>query len=309
MATRKTRGSASQCPPMVDQTIDMVLESVSPATLKTYNRTLHRYYEFVASLDCRYPIFPSTKGQVCLFATSLFNEGLSPAAITAKLSAISFVHKLYELCDPVKSFMMRKLLIAFRKRKPQADARLPITPDMLNEMLGAIDTLDLSLYEEYLYKSMLSLSFAGFLRASEITGYTHHLLRDNVKIIKGEIVMRFISYKCSQSKVFILKILPTKMSSCPVVLLRRYLVLRGTAKGPLFVKPSGYPLSYKEFYAIFQCLMACLGLPGKYSPHSLRIGAATHAAATGCSDAQIRLYGRWNSVAFLNYIRFPVVQV
>ena len=42
-----------------------------------------------------------------------------------------------------------------------------------------------------------------------------------------------------------------------------------------------------------------------YKAHSFRIGAASWASAKGFSDSQIRLLGRWQSSAFLRYIRTP----
>ncbi len=197
----------------------------------------------------------------------------------------------------------------YRKQRPQQDVRMPITPELLNDMLHAVSRIGWSYYEEMLYKCMLTLSFAAYLRISEMTGVKHHLLRKNVRIIKGEIVIKFISYKCSKNVSFVLKVLPTKLTFCPVVLLRKYLHLRGRGKGHLFVKSNGFPMTGVEFRKVFQSLMSYLNMPGTYSPHSLRIGAATHAAAVGYTDAQIRTFGRWSSTAFLNYIRFPIVQV
>ena len=45
----------------------------------------------------------------------------------------------------------------------------------------------------------------------------------------------------------------------------------------------------------------------RYKTHSFRIGAASWAAAKGMFDSQIRAFGRWNSNAFLKYIRMPTL--
>ena len=44
---------------------------------------------------------------------------------------------------------------------------------------------------------------------------------------------------------------------------------------------------------------------GQYAGHSSRIGAATAAAQAGVEDSTIQTLGRWQSAAFLQYIRMP----
>jgi hypothetical protein len=49
-----------------------------------------------------------------------------------------------------------------------------------------------------------------------------------------------------------------------------------------------------------------LGLDKKaYSGHSYRIGGATSGAAAGFTSHELKILGRWNSEAYLGYIRTP----
>jgi hypothetical protein len=53
-------------------------------------------------------------------------------------------------------------------------------------------------------------------------------------------------------------------------------------------------------------LLRALELPeDNYAGHRFRIGGATSAALAGIEDSTIQLLGRWQSGAFLRYIRTP----
>ncbi len=283
--------------------------NLAPSTLASYNKTIGQFYSFILTLDSRFILFPASSGQVCLFATELYNQGLSPASITSKLSALSFIHQIYDKPDPVNSFIVSRTMRHFRKLRPQQDLRLPVTPSLLSEMLHRVSCLGFNFYDELLYKAMLALSFAAYLRPGEITGSSHNLLRQNFKFAQKCIVIKFASFKHSVGQPFILKVRPTGMSTCPVRLMRKYLEVRKGFVGPLFRRLNGLPVSYSQYSTMFRSIIATLGLQGKYSPHSMRIGAATYAAAAGYTDAQIRAFGRWNSSAFRSYLRFPIVQI
>ncbi|KAL5502412.1 hypothetical protein EMCRGX_G009182 [Ephydatia muelleri] len=79
----------------------------------------------------------------------------------------------------------------------------------------------------------------------------------------------------------------TSNALCPITACLAFLRVRGTEPGPFFVTRDGSP----------------------YAGHSFRIGAATAAAIAGVEDSTIQTLGRWNSAAFLTYIRTPARQL
>jgi len=97
---------------------------------------------------------------------------------------------------------------------------------------------------------------------------------------------------------------------CPYKPLKHYLNLRdglfppyNPASSPLFVEPTGLPVNKSRFAQRLADLAILIGVEGKVTPHSLRIGAATAAWRAGFSDSQIQAMGRWKSQAFLKYLR------
>ena len=98
----------------------------------------------------------------------------------------------------------------------------------------------------------------------------------------------------------------TNAALCPVAAMLNYLTVRPATAGPLFVHADGAPLLKNQFVGGVRRALAAANLdPSKYSGHSFRIGAATSAAAAGVPDHLIKTLGRWESAAYLLYIRTP----
>ena len=85
----------------------------------------------------------------------------------------------------------------------------------------------------------------------------------------------------------------------------RYLAIRGSAPGPLFICANGTPLSPSIVNAWLPSILKAAGIPGNYSSHSFRIGAATSAALSGVPDRVIKILGQWSSDCYSRYIRTP----
>ena len=98
----------------------------------------------------------------------------------------------------------------------------------------------------------------------------------------------------------------TGCSLCPVAAVLNYVAARGSQQGPFFITSAGRPLTKQQFIAEIRKVLVILGLPDhEYAGHSFRIGAATSAALAGVEDSTIQLLGRWQSAAFLRYIKTP----
>lgn len=84
-----------------------------------------------------------------------------------------------------------------------------------------------------------------------------------------------------------------------------YLTMRGNKDGPLFLFQDGRPLSRATLKEWLRKILSEAGIPGTFSSHSFRIGAATVAARNGVPDHLVQALGRWTSNAYLLYIRTP----
>ena len=98
----------------------------------------------------------------------------------------------------------------------------------------------------------------------------------------------------------------TGSPACPVTEIVRFVSLRGPAPGPFFHFADGSPLTKAAFVNHVRTALSSMGVTASaYAGHSFRIRAATAAAEAGLEDSVIRLLGRWNSDAFLRYVRTP----
>ena len=217
----------------------------------------------------------------------------------------------YRTPDPTTSFFILKLLQGAMGSRVQVDTRLPITRSILHRMLVALPYICSSPFYKISYRSMFLLAFYGFLRVGEMTRNlgqvdNHCLLISAVQFLVNGLTISFISYKHSVPgkivKLFVSKQVNQEMR--PVVVLQRYLAVRGDYGGCLFVHPIGSPISRSQFTDILQKTLSFIDSSSSLNKgHSFRMGSCTWYMQQGKTDSQIRSMGRWRSNAFLKYIR------
>ena len=97
---------------------------------------------------------------------------------------------------------------------------------------------------------------------------------------------------------------------CPVGALLDYLQVRGATPGALFIFADGRLLTRQRFVDRVREALQRAGVDqSKYCGHSFRIGAATTAATKGVEDCIIKTLGRWESLAYLQYVRLSREQL
>ena len=93
---------------------------------------------------------------------------------------------------------------------------------------------------------------------------------------------------------------------CPVAAMLDFLLVRGMGQGALFTFQDGRVLTRARFVELVRAGLRRVGVDqAKYSGHSFRIGAATTAAAKGIEDCITKTLGRWESLAYLQYVKLP----
>ena len=260
------------------------------------------------------PISPSI---LAVFIAYLFHSRYAPSTVMTYVSCLGYCHKLKGFSDPSKVFYVSQMLKGFNKIGFRLDSRLPITLPILDKLISVAPSLVGSPYQICQFQAMCSLAFFAFLRIGEMTSsngrtdnpplqisHISKLLSSSSDLIAFKIT--FGSFKHSYNARPFSIVVSRQPQSCPVELLLKYLAMRGPRPGALFITVDGLPVSRSQFSNMLSSAIQFCGLsPSVYKGHSFQIGAASHAADKGLSDAQIRLLGRWKSNAFLKYIRTP----
>ena len=162
-----------------------------------------------------------------------------------------------------------------------------------------------------------SLGYFGFLRSSEFTVPNLSSFSSSLHLGVQDIAVDSPSApSCMRIKIKGSKTDPFRKSClvhigvgrhprCAVHALMSCLSLRGDAPGPLFLFQNGQPLSRTILTDWLRQVMVSAKVPGNFSSHSFRIGAATVAARNGVPDHLIQSMGRWSSNAYQLYVRTP----
>ena len=300
---------------MVASLNDLLSSTLSAGSRKLYSRAWSIFRDFhnrfVSSRSLTLPLNTAT---IALFISYLRARKLAASTITTYLSAISYVHKMRGFCDPTKTFLIHKLLIAVGKER-SPDTRLPITKPVLFQIVRSLQHTNSSADQRTLFTAMFLIAFYGFFRIGELASKSPA----NTNTVVQFSSLSFLSRDgCTQSlKITIchfkhntnnrpVDIIITRDPTspfCPVQAMLDYCKVRLFSPGPLF-RLHNRPVTVTQFNSqLRSCLSFCSLDSSRYKSHSFRIGAACHAADLGFSDSQIRALGRWKSDAFKLYIQ------
>ncbi len=139
---------------------------------------------------------------------------------------------------------------------------------------------------------------------------SHNALQiQDIKLKQSSYRLKFRSFKHHIGDPVKVKVKANGSKFCPIRLMNRFLVLRGSLPGQLFCWADGTPMTYALYSKLLKEVVSRFDLDPRIKPHSARIGAATFAAMQGVPEAQIKRFGRWGSSSFRGYIRVPVVSL
>ena len=199
-----------------------------------------------------------------------------------------------------------------QKSKPSTSTRLPITVNLLRDILRVLPVACKNMYESSLFTAAFTMAFFGFMQVGEITVTTPSLREpvvsfDDVLFDRsaGSLQVRIRGSKTDQGgKGQTIKMNSTGKALCPILSYEQFIKRRPNLPGPLFCHLNGTPLTRAQFSSILKKSLAFLQIDyGKYNTHSFRIGAATTAAMVGCSTDVIMAAGRWKSKAVQAYVK------
>ena len=307
----------------LDQLVQQYLhQALAPATQRSYVCGQRRYLQFCNAAGCS--PYPVSENGLCRFVAHLADGNLKHQTIKLYLSANRFGQIVAGHGDPfissmpILEYLLRGIKYNQAKQCPESRRiKMPVTPKILLQM-RAVLAKSAREPDNIMLWAACAMCFFGFLRSGEIStpssskyDSTVHLMVEDVQVDSREhpSVVR-VQIKASKTDPFrkgvLLYLGRTDNLLCPVAAITAYLASRGSEPGPFFRFEKGGYLTRESFVKRVRAVMLEAGLEAqRYSGHSFRVGAATTAAARGVEDSLIKTLGRWNSSAYLLYIRVP----
>ena len=154
----------------------------------------------------------------------------------------------------------------------------------------------------------ITTAFFGFLRVSEYTASHKTKFDPSCTLLFHDLLLddstAHLMIKASKTDPFRqgvrIRLATNNTWLCPVAALHNFKLLHPTGSGPLFTFKNKKFLTRTDMNTVLTSTTNGLA---NTSSHSLRIGAASTAAAMGCPKWLIQSMGRWTSDCFRRYIR------
>lgn len=307
----------------VDSSVfDIMKNAKSKNTVKQYEACFKRFQQWCLAKEV--VCFPAKPSVVAIFLSDLIQQGVSEAVLRSSFYSIKWYHDLHcARSNPCDDRVIHTLLEGGKRilAKP-VKKKEPISSEMLESI---VDTLGVRENNSDLRSvrtvALLLLSFAGFLRFSELSNI-------KVKNIKFNNLSMNIYIESSKTDVYRrgneVTIAETGGKLCPVSWMKHYLKLAGIQsksedyvfRSIRFYKSVGKyllcsinkPISYTRARELLLEVLEKVGLNSRdFGLHSLRSGGATAAAEKNVSERLIKIHGRWKSdFSRDNYIKDSV---
>ena len=202
--------------------------------------------------------------------------------------------------------------------------RLPVTVEIL-EMLRLILDLDRKLGEPYksLVWAVSLLAYWGSFRVGELLSKTARTIDPECDLLRRDVVLsskkvggkvrEFLQVSLKSPKEargnpvpIVVEVFQTKDVLCPVKAYRSYEDLVGVMRlnsAAFRIPGCGEAYRHGRFNLDLKRLLSPYIHYGKITGHSFRAGLASLMAKKGFPEAEIKAVGRWNSEAFIKYIK------
>ena len=241
------------------------------------------------------------------------------SVILSYLSALRYLHIIHSVPEPKQESLPEFLLLKRGIRKAKAanqsqKPRLPISPHILRQIKALWPSSQID-YDTVMLWAACCVCFFGFFRLGEITA-TESIFDKDKDLAISDLFLdnhyspRYVLIHLKQSKTDQFRKCAqvvngrTDNDLCPLAALLQFVSLRGSFSGPLFLFKNGKFLTKQNFVPHIRQALSTLRYDSKkYACHSFRIGAASTAAKAKLEDSLIQILGRWESDAFLTYIK------
>ena len=268
--------------------------------------------------SCNIPPLPITQAPLGRFVAELAQDGLAQKILKAYLSAVRYMQLTTLGTDSNIRDMGNLAYVLQGIRRSQAISgtnrprtRLPITAAIMRSLKGSWEMQGITIDRLMLWATACTCFF-GLLRSGEAMVPTQSAYDPAVQLSISDLSLNsatspshiIVRIKASKTDPFrsgmSIFLGRTDKDLCPVAVMLSYVHCRGLNPGPPFHFADGCPLSREAFVREIRSALERVGT--SYSGHSFRIGAATTA---GVEDAVIKILGRWESTAYLQYVQLP----
>ena len=297
------------------EVVTLTLSGVAESTGEKYAGLQRTFIEFCNLLGVL--AVPAEEDTMVKFLAYLKSvRGLAAKSIGPYMAAVRHLHIINGQLDPSlnrpKVTLIRSAVT--RGGGSHTDERLPLLfSDLLK--FHQIALADPS-YDSILFTAGCFVAYFGFLRISEFAAPERKSSKPGLRVCDVAFKVSWVELtlwdtKSDKSpKGVKIALAKRPEGPGPVRWLAEFIRRRplSAESGLLFIHEDGRPMQKAWFRNTLKEWCGQVGLEGNRNSHSLRIGAATDAAAQGLTEGEIQRLGRWKSRAFMRYVRPSMVR-